>query len=258
MLYKKTGFPEENELVICTVTKVHYNSVFAKLDEYDKSGMIHISEVSPGRIRNIRDYVKEGKRVVCKVLRINEERGHIDLSLRRVSEMQKREKTNWLKQEQKAEKIIEQVAKKLNKNFEELYNEIRGLIFKKYDSLNSCFEEFVAGELSLKDIGVAPKIAAELEALVKARIKTPKVKIKGYFKLTSYESNGVEVVKEGLKKAEISEDVKIRYLGAGRYGVEVTAPDYKKAEKILEKATKETLDFIEKNKGEGKFIRVEK
>ncbi|MEK6869062.1 MAG: S1 RNA-binding domain-containing protein, partial [Nanoarchaeota archaeon] len=49
MLLKKEGFPEEDELVMCTVTKVQFHSVFVTLDEYDKGGMIHISEVSPGR-----------------------------------------------------------------------------------------------------------------------------------------------------------------------------------------------------------------
>ena len=62
MLLKKQGFPEESELVLCTVTSVQYHSVFVDIDEYGKSGLIHISEVSPGRIRNIRDFVKEGKK----------------------------------------------------------------------------------------------------------------------------------------------------------------------------------------------------
>jgi len=70
MLLKKEGFPEEDELVMCTITKVQFHSVFANLDDYGKNGMIHISEVSPGRIRNIRDFVKEGKKVVCKVLEL--------------------------------------------------------------------------------------------------------------------------------------------------------------------------------------------
>ncbi len=55
----KVGFPKESEIVICTVTNIQYNSVFVKLDEYKNlQGMIHISEISPGRIRNLRDFVK--------------------------------------------------------------------------------------------------------------------------------------------------------------------------------------------------------
>src|SRR3989338_2481000 len=106
MLYRRLGFPEDGELVLCTVTKVQSHSVFVRLDEFDKGGMIHISEVSPGRIRNIRDFVKEDKIVVCQVLRVSRERGYIDLSLRRVNDNQKRKKLEEIKQEQKAEKII--------------------------------------------------------------------------------------------------------------------------------------------------------
>ena len=61
MFYRRIDFPEEGELVICTVTKVQSHSVFVRLDEFDKGGMIHISEVSPGRIRNIRDFVRKIK-----------------------------------------------------------------------------------------------------------------------------------------------------------------------------------------------------
>src|SRR3989304_3207775 len=63
--FRKKGFPEEHELLICTVTKVDLQGVFVSIDEYAIQGMIHISEIAPGRIRNIRDYVKEGKVIVC-------------------------------------------------------------------------------------------------------------------------------------------------------------------------------------------------
>ena len=89
MLYKREGLPETDEIVLCKVTKIFPNSVFAELVEYRDSGMIHISEVSPGRIRNLRDYVSVGRQIVCKVLRIDRERGHIDLSLRRVNSNQR-------------------------------------------------------------------------------------------------------------------------------------------------------------------------
>ena len=134
MLLTKKGFPEEDELVMCTVTKVQFHSVFVNLDEYGESGMIHISEVSPGRIRNIRDFVKEGKKVVCKVLRVNEDKGHIDLSLRRVTETQRRTKVDEIKQQQKAEKILEFVAKDLNLDTKKLLEEITENISKKYNS----------------------------------------------------------------------------------------------------------------------------
>ena len=50
MLYRREGFPDEGEIVLCTVTKINPNSVFVNVDDYDKGGMVHISEISPGRI----------------------------------------------------------------------------------------------------------------------------------------------------------------------------------------------------------------
>ena len=259
MLLKRTGFPEEDELVMCTVTKVQFHSVFANLDDYGKSGMIHISEVSPGRIRNIRDYVKEGKKVVCKVLRINTERGHIDLSLRRVTETQKRKKVDEIKQEQKAEKILEFVTKDLNLDVKKLFEEIITNISKKYDSLYEFFQEVVTDSSAIKDAGIDAKSAKNLEEAIKSRIKEVSVKIEGKLKLTSYAANGVDVVKEALKKAiEIGEEnISIKYLGAGSYNLVVNAKDYKEAERILKEVLEKALEYMRNNEGEGEFVRVE-
>ena len=157
MLYRKQGFPEEGELVICTIGKVHFHTVFVKLDEYDKQGVIHISEISPGRIRNIRDYVKEGKKVICKILRVDKEKGHVDLSLRRVTDMQRKAKNNEIKQEQLAEKIVEQVAKKLKKNLHVFYDDITSKVFNKYPSLFECFNDFALENTDLKEFKIDSK-----------------------------------------------------------------------------------------------------
>jgi|TARA_B100001964_G_scaffold225468_1_gene273330 translation initiation factor 2 subunit 1 len=259
MLLKKKGFPEEDELVLCNVSKVQFHSVFVNLDEYGKGGMIHISEVSPGRIRNIRDYVKEGKKVVCKVLRVNEEKGYIDLSLRRVTETQKRKKIDEIKQEQKAEKILEFVAKDSNLDVEKLFNDITASISKKYESLYEFFQQIVTDSNAIEDSGIDTKTGKKLEEAIKSRIKETTVEIEGKLKLTSFASDGVSIVKEALKKALDAgkDDISIKYLGAGTYNVSVNAKDYKEAEKLLKDSLEEALEFIRKNDGEGEFVRAE-
>jgi len=255
MLYHKTGLPEESEMVMCTVTNVQHNSVFVKLDEYGIDGLIHISEISPGRIRNIRDFVKEGKKVVCKVLRVNKERGQVDLSLRRVNETQRRQKVDEIKQEQKAEKIVEHVAQVMKKDFEKLYNEITKEVFKDYDNLYTFFIDIVNDDVSLSEYDIDKKVVEELTNLVKQRLKPAKVSIKGVLKLTSYAPNGVEIIKESIKKSLIDKNIEVKYLGAGKFDINVTALDYKEAEALLDKSTKAILEFINKNNGHGEFFR---
>ncbi|MBD3310549.1 translation initiation factor IF-2 subunit alpha [Candidatus Woesearchaeota archaeon] len=257
MLLKRQGFPEEDELVMCTVTNVQHHSVFCNLDEYGKSGMIHISEVSPGRIRNLRDYVVEGKKVVCKVLRIHRDRGHIDLSLRRVNESQRRNKINDIKQEQKAEKILEFVAKKLNKDPKSTFERIKDKVLEHYPNLYVCFQDIVTGNIPISFLDLEKPFLKDLEDTIKQRIKIPEVEIGGFFTIRSYAPDGIEVIKRALKKAS-GENILINYLGAGKYGLDVTAPDYKQAEKRLKKVTDTVTKEVEKHKGEVSFERQDK
>ena len=92
MSLKKQEWPEPGDLVIATVETVADYGAYVKLDEYDKKGLLHVSEISSSWIRNIRDFVREGQKVVLKVLRVDPEKGHIDLSLRRVTKREKIEK----------------------------------------------------------------------------------------------------------------------------------------------------------------------
>ena len=69
---------EVGDIVLCTVDRIVGTLVFVTMQNKSE-GSIVISEIAPGRIRNLREYVVPKKRIVCKVLRILENR--IDLSL---------------------------------------------------------------------------------------------------------------------------------------------------------------------------------
>ena len=122
---------EEGQIVLCTVEKILGITVFCKI-EGDGEGTIITSEISPGRIRNLRDYVSVWRQIVCKVLRVDSRTGHIDLSLRRVNSTQRREKLEDIKQELKAENLVSNLAKKLNASLQKLYQDITKKIFPEY------------------------------------------------------------------------------------------------------------------------------
>jgi translation initiation factor 2 subunit 1 len=246
MLYHRNGFPEEDELVLCTINKVFPHSVFCTIDEFRKTGVIHISEVSPGRIRNIRDFVREDKKIVCKVLRVNKEKGHIDLSLRRVNDSQKRSKTNQIKQEVMAERILEFICKKFNKDPLKVYNSIAPKVFDDYDSLYDLFEDIVEGNNSFDSFDFDKDFVKELLVMIKQRIKPAEVIIKGVLELSSSSTDGIEIIKGALVKAlSIGDGVNIKYKSAGNYSVSVKSFDYPSAEKIL----KSVIDLITKAVG---------
>lgn len=254
MFYKKQGFPEEGEIVLCTIKKVLFHSVFVMLDEYNKEGMVHISEVSPGRIRNIRDYVKEGKKIVCKVLKVNKIKGHIDLSLRRVSQAQKINKNNEYKQEQKAEKILELAGKELKKDLNSMYKEAGFKIIEKYNILTPCFQEIVSNKIKLEDLGIPKKIATTITKIVKEKISIPKVTISGILNLQNNAPNGIELIKESLNKIK-NKDIDIGYISAPKYKLMITSKDYKTAEEIIKNTIEILNKEVKKNNGIIEFKR---
>jgi len=113
-------FPEEGELVVCTVQNVKNFGAFVTLDEYgNKEGFVHVRDVATGWVKYIRDYIREGQKVVCKVLGVDTSKGHIDLSLKSVNEHQRREKIQQWKNETKAQKLLEIVAERLGTTVEQ-------------------------------------------------------------------------------------------------------------------------------------------
>ena len=71
----------------------------------------------------------------------------------------------------------------------------------------------------------------------------------------------MNVIRRALRSAQpkIPEvDIELLYVGAPTYRIKVTAPDYKKAEKTIEKAANAAIRVMEKSGGTGKFNRKPK
>lgn len=245
MFYKKKGIPEVGDIVLCTVKKILFHSVFVELDEYvNREAMIHISEIAPGRIRNLRDYVREGKKLVCKVLKRYPD-GKLDLSLRRVPLNSAKRKNEEYRQEQKAEAILEHVGKQLGTDIKGMYEKAGYRIIEEYGGLFPCFQEIaVKGKAVLADMGIEDRFAAAIAEAVTERIKPPEVAITSKLSLQSFAGNGVEVVKALLTDIEQFSKSKgyrleLSYVSAPLYRLEIKASEYKAAEEAL----KSILDF---------------
>ncbi len=264
MKYKKKGYPEEDDLVICTVKTILPHSVFVSLDEYkDREGMIHISEVAPGRIRNLGDYVKVDKRIVCKVLRVDTQRGHIDLSLRRVNNFQYRSKNAQYSLETRAEKVLEALAQKEKTTLEKIYAEFGEKIMENYGSLNACFEEAVyKGEEALASF-VPSKYLKPLVQLVQERIKMKEKKVDGVLEIRNGGGDGIEKIKEVLLHAQDlakskKYNVFLSYISAPRYALSSTAFDYATANSHIKEIAEVVLKQNKAHGGTGTFTLKEK
>ncbi len=66
-----------------TVTGIESYGVFVSCDDY-YTGLIHISEISHGFVKNINDFVKLGDLIFVEILDVDEELGHLKLSIKNI------------------------------------------------------------------------------------------------------------------------------------------------------------------------------
>ncbi|MEM1552371.1 MAG: translation initiation factor IF-2 subunit alpha [Candidatus Bathyarchaeia archaeon] len=260
MVLRRQEWPEVGDLVIATVETVTDYGAYVRLDEFDKRGLLHISEVASSWIRNIRDFVREGQKVVLKVLRVDVEKGHIDLSLRRVTKREKIEKMLSWKKERKAEALLRSVAEKAGLSVEEVYEKAGALLEKEYGLYEGFEKAAKEGVEALTKIGVPKGLAEVFVEVARERIRLPTVKIKGIVELRCLKPNGVEIIKEAFmnaKKTEKTKGANIRFyvMAAPKYCIEVSADNYKHAEAVLQRVAENIISNVVKAGGQGVFRR---
>ncbi len=254
----KPEWPEFGDLLIATIESVMDYGAYAHLDEYNKRGFLHISEISSARIRNVRDYVREKQKMVLKVLRVDVEKGHIDLSLRRVTKRERIEKIKAWKKDRKGEVLLRAVAEKVGLPVPELYQKVGVTLEEKY-GLYESFERVIKdGTEALTKLGVPEEIAKAFAQVAEERIRIKLVKVRGVLEVRCPKPNGVKCFQDAFidaKKSQKAKDAKIEFcvIASPRYSVEVSADNWKRAEEVLEKVSQTVVTNITKAGGSGIF-----
>jgi len=263
MEFRKTGWPEVGDLVIATIQKITDYGAYVTLDEYGKEGLLHISEVSSSWVRNIRSFIREGQKLVLKVLRVNAEKEHVDLSLRRVTKGERKEKVLSWKKERKADTLLRTASEKLKMPQEEFNKRIEPLLERGLEEIHEELERAAReGAGVLIKAGIPEDIAVVLEEVAKEKIKLPMVKVKGILNLQCTKSNGVNAIREALLSTQKIQPqnakVQVYVVAPPKYRIVISAEDYKEAEKILERAVNTVVKNITEAGGQGAFVRENK
>ena len=220
---------ETGDILICTVDKIAGTTVFVEIEGTQKRGTIILSEISAGRIRNLRDYVVPKKKIVCKVLRVSKDQ--IELSLRRVKEKEKKE----ILERNRAEKSYEEILKSILK---EKSGEVIKMI-KESSTLSDFLENSKEDPSKLKKMIGKEDSERMLEILKKQKKKNVQVKKK--IKLICESPNGLDIIKNILAE----KDAEIRYLAAGNYSIKVEEENIKKADQKIKEII-ENMEIVSK------------
>jgi len=242
--------PDPGEVVVCTVREITSHGIYVNLDQYDgTNGFLHVSEISTGWVRNIDRVAKVSQKLILKVIRVNKARREIDLSLRQVTNEERRAKVIEWKREERALAIVDAGKNKLGID-DTRERELRAKLEEKFGTLYDALEaaarkgagELVAAGLTDKEAKVVAEIAEE-------KIIPPRYEVGALVEVSSRSPEGIEQVKRTLAAAAGAEsaEVHITYAGAPHYRIRITADDYKQAEKAMDAVLEKIKDGVGKH-----------
>jgi translation initiation factor 2 subunit 1 len=235
--------PSVGELVVGTCSKISQDGAYFSLYSYgdDKElGFVHISELSRTWVRKISAHIKVGQRVVARVLRVNPRLGQVDMSIKRVTDSQKRAKMTELKQQQKAQSILRVFAEQNQLDPNMLLEKIGNPLTTEYGTLyNSLLEIKTQGPDFLSQNDLTKEQRESLHELISKSLETTTVSLIGGIKAISFKPNGIDVIKAGFTKVlnETEEKyptvkIDLSVISAPNYRLVVEAEDWRKAETV--------------------------
>lgn len=249
MVKRREEYPVKGEFVIGTVKDVNPNSVFIHLNEYNKDGMIHISEVAKKWVKDTRNWVSKGDKIVCKVKDIREDKGHIDLSLKDVSDRDRNRRMQAWKRDQRGEKLLNKIAETEEISINDAYQKIGFDLQENFRDMLEPFEIAIkkgVDELVKRDI--SKNWAQIIKSIAEENIKIKDKKITKEINITSWESDGLDMLKNTFSDLKEEFDIDITYISAPKYELSIKTKDLKQGQETLNMVADKVKEmFADKN-----------
>eukprot|EP00049_Salpingoeca_infusionum_P009870 m.167795 g.167795 ORF g.167795 m.167795 type:complete len:320 (+) comp14467_c0_seq7:2321-3280(+) len=256
--FYKQRFPEAEDVVMVNVTEIAEMGAYVKLLEYDNiPGMILLSELSRRRIRSINKLVRVGRNECVVVLRVDGDKGYIDLSKRRVQPEEVAECEDKYNQAKIINTILRNVADSCSYPLEELYEKTAWLLEEQYGGPGSSYKGFkkimMDNPERFQEFDIPDEVRAKLEEKIRHKLMPTATKIRSEIEVTCYAYEGIDAVKaalkQGLAQSTDQYPIEINLIAPPQYKVETTALDHGKGIAKLEAAIEAIKQVIEQKGG---------
>lgn len=238
-------FPEIDSFVMVNVKQIAEMGAYVKLLEYDNiDGMILLSELSRRRIRSIQKLIRVGRNEVVVVLRVDKEKGYIDLSKRRVSPEDIVKCEERYNKSKMVHSIMRHVAEKTTTPIEELYQDIGWPLNKKYGHAVDAFKLSITNPDVWNEVTFKTDvIREELQGYISKRLTPQPTKVRADVEVTCFGYEGIDAVKAALRVAEAKNtpdtQVKVRLVSPPLYVLTSQTLDKHIGIDVLEQAIKD-------------------
>lgn len=226
--------------------------------------MILLSELSRRRIRSINKLIRVGRNEVVVVIRVDKEKGYIDLSKRRVSAEEILKCEEKFARGKTVNSILRHTAEVLkmdtDQQFEELYEKTAWKIDEKYKKQGYAYDVFkqcVTDPSILDECEISPEWKDILISNIKRRLTPQAVKCRADIEVSCYSYEGIDAIKnalkEGLKLSTEDKPIKINLIAPPVYVVTSSSLDRDEGVKLLKDVIEKIKASIEAFKGRFKI-----
>ena len=201
-------YPEVDDVVLVQVKSLSDIGAYVNLLEYGRvEGMIQISEMCNRRIRSISKLTRVGNIEVCMVLRVDADRGYIDLSKRRVSNEDGLKAKELFARNKTIHGIMRHAATITEKPLEEICKFVSWPLFKEfgmnktYDALRRIVNDGSIEVISgiCKGLSNHPEVVEALMTAASRKLTPSEVRVRALFDVTCYSTDGVLAIKSSIK-----------------------------------------------------------
>ncbi|KAK9873831.1 hypothetical protein WA026_002189 [Henosepilachna vigintioctopunctata] len=247
--FYKEKYPEVDDVVMVNVRAIAEMGAYVHLLEYNNiEGMILLSELSRRRIRSINKLIRVGKTEPVVVIRVDKEKGYIDLSKRRVSAEDVEKCTERFAKAKAVNSILRHVAELLryesDAQLEELYQKTAWYFEEKYKknkaSAYDFFKQAVVDPTILAECDLDDQTKEVLLSNIKRKLTSQAVKVRADIECACYGYEGIDAVKTALKSglALSTEElpIKINLIAPPLYVMTTSTPEKQDGLKILNDA----------------------
>ncbi|KAH7974347.1 hypothetical protein HPB49_014276 [Dermacentor silvarum] len=254
-------YPEPEDVVMVNVRQIAEMGAYVRLLEYnDIEGMILLSELSRRRIRSINKLIRVGRSECVVVIRVDKDKGYIDLSKRRVSPEDITKCEEKFARGRAVNSILRHVAETLkfetDEQLEELYRKTAWYFDDKFKKTTASYDVFklaVTDVSVLDECNIDPETKEVLLTNIKHRLTPQAVKIRADIEVSCYEYEGIDAVKhalrEGMSLSTEDMPIKINLIAPPVYVMTTTTMDRTEGLEALNNAITKIEETIRKAGG---------
>lgn len=256
--FYENRYPDIESVVMVNVRNIADMGAYVSLLEYGNiEGMILLSELSRRRIRSIHKLIRVGRNEVVMVLRVDKEKGYIDLSKRRVSPEDVAACEDRFNKAKAVHGVLRHVAERRKYHLEELYEKIGWPLYKKYGHAYDAFKLAISDDKNagdpFEDVDVPDDLKEEIKLYILRRLAPQPIKIRSDVEVSCFTYEGIDAIREalfaGIAVGTEASPIKIKLIAPPIYVLSTTTLEKEVGIALLTKAIETIQERIVKSGG---------